>query len=161
MFWTVVVLEINSHLVSLYHCCSSSDQDESSECRKRNQWARQSDRNAAGIPRNQASSPSSPPPLSSIAVHKSIRSFNVPHNGQGELFCDYNARKRYLSAKKVGALEAPRSGEQSVRKPEQVPTSCENILQQRRRGERSAGCATVDNSTAERLLKRRNRVANE
>lgn len=54
--------------------------------------------------------PSSPPPLSSITVRKSIRSFNVRHNGQGELFCNHNARKRYLSAKKVRTIEAPGPG---------------------------------------------------
>lgn len=54
--------------------------------------------------------PPSLPPLSSITVHKSIRSFNVQHNGQGELFCDHNARKRYLSAKNVRTIEAPGPG---------------------------------------------------
>lgn len=42
-----------------------------------------------------------------ITVHKSIRRFNVQHNGQGELFCDHNARKCYLSAKNVMTTEAP------------------------------------------------------
>ena len=45
-----------------------------------------------------------------ITVHESIRSFNVQHNGQGELFCDHNARKRYLSAKNVRTTEAPGPG---------------------------------------------------
>lgn len=49
-------------------------------------------------------------PRPPIAVPKSIRSFNVQHNGQGELFCDHNARKRYLSAKNVRTIEAPSPG---------------------------------------------------
>lgn len=55
--------------------------------------------------------------------------------------------------KKFGGLRGPQSGEQSVRKPEQVPTSCENILQQSRQGEGSrGGCGrgvAMDNSAAE------------
>lgn len=57
---------------------------------KRKEWGRQSDRNATGIPRNH---PLPLLPLSPIAVPKSIRSFNMQYNRQGELFCDHNARK--------------------------------------------------------------------
>lgn len=91
--------------------------------------------------------PSSPPPLSSITVRKSIRSFNVLHNGQGELFCDHNARKRYLSAKKVGALEAPGPGNNQwgswSRCPPPVKISYSNAAEGRVRR------VTVDNSKAE------------
>lgn len=45
-----------------------------------------------------------------ITVPESIRSFNMQHNRQGELFCDHNARKRYLSAKIVWTTEAPGPG---------------------------------------------------
>lgn len=90
--------------------------------------------------------PSSPPPLSSITVRKSIRSFNVQHNGQGELFCDHNARKRYLSAKKVRTIEAPGPGNNQWgswgRCPPPVKISYCNIAEGR------AGCVTVDSSRA-------------
>lgn len=76
-------------------------------CWKKKERGRQSDRNAAGIPRNL---PPSLPPLSPITVHESIRSFNMQDNGQGELFCNHNARKRYLSAKNVRTIEAPGPG---------------------------------------------------
>lgn len=75
--------------------------------KKRKEWGRQSERNGTWILWNL---PPSLPPLSPITVHESIRNFNVQHNGQEELFCDYNARKCYLSAKNVMTTEAPGTG---------------------------------------------------
>lgn len=121
--------------------------DTTLKCCKRKERGRQSDRNAAGIPRN-------PPPLpllSSITVHKSIRSFNVQHNGQGQLFCDHNARKHYLSAKNVRTIGGPWLREQSVRKLRQVPTSCENILLRQAEG-RAGRVAVNSTSRAEEQL---------
>lgn len=115
------------------------------------EWARQSDRNAAGIPRNQASAPRPRPhfPPSLFANPYGVLTCGTME--QGELFCDHNARKRYLSP----GFRGPRSGEQSGRKPEQVPTSCENILAHRGRGQREGS------PTATRLSNHQNQVPNQ
>lgn len=70
-------------------------------------------------------------------IHKE---FHRPAQWTRRAILYHNARKRYLSQARRG----PWSGEQSVRKPRQVPTSCENIRPRRAAGR--AGRVPADSS---------------
>lgn len=83
---------------------------------------RQSDRNAAGIPRN------SPPAVDQVFLMIPCGIFNMEHNRTGSY--SPTQCKETLPQRQKCQDHRLRPWKQSVRKLRQVPTSWENILQQ-------------------------------